>query len=72
MRWALGEAAWRLVKYQPHYRLVKKWWPWLTDPHRVAKRKQALVALAGGFAVDWWRIRTGQTTPQQLGLVMGH
>jgi hypothetical protein len=30
------------------------------------------MALARGFAVDWWRIRTGQTTPEQLGLVMGH
>lgn len=68
LRWALCEAAWRLVKYQPHYRLVKKWWPRLTDPHSVGKRKQAIVALARGFAVDWWRIRTGQTTPQQLGL----
>ncbi|MHB8521892.1 MAG: hypothetical protein ACYDH9_14180 [Limisphaerales bacterium] len=23
-----------------------------------------------GFGVDWWRIRTGQTTPDKLGLVM--
>lgn len=68
LRWALCEAAWRLVKYQPHYRLVKKWWPRLSNPHSVGKRKQAIVALARGFAVDWWRIRTGQTTPQQLGL----
>ena len=27
LRWALCEAAWRLVKYQPNYRLVKKWRP---------------------------------------------
>ena len=71
LRWALCEAAWRLVKYQRDYRLVQKWWPRLSDPHRVGKRKQAIVALARGFAVDWWRIRTGQTTPEQLGLVMG-
>jgi hypothetical protein len=67
----LCEAAWRLLKYQRDYRLVQKWWPRLSDPHRVGKRKQAIVALARGFAVDWWRIRTGQTTPEQLGLVMG-
>jgi transposase len=72
LRWALCEAAWRLVKYQPNYRRVRKWWPRLSDPHRGGQRKQAIVALARGFAVDWWRIRTGQTTPQQLGLVMGH
>jgi transposase len=68
LRWALCEAAWRLLKFQPHYRLVQKWWPRLCDPHSAGKRKQAIVALARGFAVDWWRIRTGQTTPQQLGL----
>ena len=68
LRWALCEAAWRLVKYQPNYRLVKKWWPRLSDPHSVGKRKQAIVALARGFAVDWWRVRTGQTTAQKLGL----
>lgn len=68
LRWALCETAWRLLKYQPHYRLVRKWWPRLSDPHSVGRRKQAIVALARGFAVDWWRIRTGQTSPQQLGL----
>jgi transposase len=68
LRWALCEAAWRLLKFQPNYRLVKKWRPRLTDPHSVGKRKQAIVALARGFAVDWWRIRTGQTTAQKLGL----
>jgi transposase len=68
LRWALCEAAWRLVKYQPHYRLVRKWWPRLSDPHSVGKRKQAIVALARGFAVDWWRVRTGQTTAEKLGL----
>jgi len=68
LRWVLCEAAWRLVKYQPHYRLVRKWWPRLSDPHSVGRRKQAVVALARGFAVDWWRLRTGQTTAQKLGL----
>jgi len=40
----------------------------LSDPHSVGRRKQAMVTLARGFAVDCGRIRTGQTTPQQLGL----
>jgi hypothetical protein len=26
------------------------------------------VALARGFGVDWWRLRTGRTTPEKLGL----
>jgi hypothetical protein len=33
-------------------------------------KKQLIVALARGFGVDWWRICTGQTTPEKLGLVL--
>ena len=69
LRWALCEAAWRLVRYQPEYRLVKKWKSRILNPHsNVGKRKQALVALARGFAIDWWRLQTGQTTAEKLGL----
>ena len=28
------------------------------------------VGLARQFIVDWWRIRTGKTTPEKLGLQM--
>jgi hypothetical protein len=35
-----------------------------------ARKKQALVALARTFGVDWWRICTGRTTPEKLGLRM--
>lgn len=71
LRWALAETAWRLLRYQPDYRLVKKWKPRLLDPQATpGRRKQALIALARGFGVDWWRICTGQTTPQKLGLLM--
>ena len=71
LRWALTELAWRLVRFQPDYRLTQKWQPRLLDPHATpGRRKQALVALARGFGVDWWRLCTGQTTPQKLGLVM--
>lgn len=72
LRWALAEMAWRLLRYQPEYRLVKKWRPRFLDPHATpGRRKQALVALARGFGVDWWRICTGQTTPEKLGLILG-
>jgi transposase len=72
LRWALAEMAWRLIRFQPEYRLTKKWQPRLLDPHATpGRRKQALIALARGFGVDWWRICTGQTTPQKLGLQMG-
>jgi hypothetical protein len=29
-----------------------------------------IVALARGFGVDWWRLCTGQTTAEKLGLIM--
>jgi transposase len=73
LRWALAEMAWRLIRFQPEYRLTKKWKPRLLDRHATpGRRKQALVALARGFGVDWWRICTGQTTPEKLGLLMGN
>ena len=71
LRWALCELAWRLLKFQPEYRLCKKWRSRIIDPLTPGgRKKQMVVALARGFGVDWWRIRTGQTTPEKLGLVM--
>jgi transposase len=71
LRWALAEMAWRLIRYQPNYRLTKKWRPIVVNPQTTAgRRKQAIVALARGFGVDWWRLCTGQTTPEKLGLLM--
>jgi transposase len=71
LRWALCEAAWRLLKYQPQYRLCQKWRAQILDPKTLGgRKKQLIVALARGFGVDWWRLCTGQTTPDKLGLVM--
>jgi len=71
LRWALTELAWRLLMYQPDYRLCKKWRAQIIDPHTGGgRKKQLIVALARGFGIDWWRIRTAQTTPENLGLVM--
>ena len=70
LRWALCELAWRLLRYQPDYRGVKKWREQLGARSSPAQKKQALVALARTFGVDWWRLCTGQTTPEKLGLVM--
>jgi transposase len=71
LRWALCEAAWRLVRFQPDYRLCKKWREQILNPKIGAgRRKQLIVALARGFGVDWWRLCTGQTTAEKLGLVM--
>jgi transposase len=70
LRWALCELAWRLLRHQPDYRGVKKWRARFGPHASAAHKKQALVALARTFGVDWWRICTGRTTPEKLGLVM--
>ncbi len=71
LRWVLCEMAWRLLRYQPEYRGVKKWRERPGPRVSAGQKKQALVALARTFGVDWWRICTGRTTPGKLGLVMG-
>ena len=71
LRWALTELAWRLVFHQPAYRGCKKWRAQILDPKTSGgRKKQLIVALARTFGVDWWRLQTGQTTPEQLGLLM--
>ena len=70
LRAALVELAWRMVRFQPHYRPIKKWRNILAKGALAtgAARKKAIVAVARQLAVDLWRIRTGRVTPQQLGL----
>lgn len=69
LRPVLIECMWRLNAFQPEYRLIKKWGPLLYDPKTSrARRKKIIVALARGFSVDWWRVRTGRCTAEQLGL----
>jgi transposase len=71
LRQALCQIAWRLLLYQPDYRLVKKWQPQLSNLGLTGRRrKQIVIAIMRGFAVDWWRLRTSQTTPEKLGLRM--
>jgi transposase len=71
LRWALTELAWRLVFHQPDYRGCQKWRAQILDPKTSGgRKKQLIVALARHFGVDWWRLQTGQTTPEKLGLLM--
>jgi transposase len=71
LRAALVEAAWRLLRFQPHYRAVLKWRLILSKGALAtgAARKKAIVAVARQLAVDLWRLRTGQLTPAKLGLI---
>lgn len=71
IRTVLIEAAWRLVKWQPQCKLVRRWWSVLGSA-KVPRgaRKKAIVAIARQMAVDLWRWRTGRVEPRQLGWVM--
>ena len=69
IRVLLVEMAWRLVKFQPHYKPIQKWYQALTGPNKALKKK-AIVAVARRLFIDIWRIRTGRTTAQEVGLVL--
>lgn len=67
----LVECAWRLLRYQPDYWLVKKWGPVLLSPGRhQRRRKQAIVAFARQLLIDLWKWKTGRVTPAALGWKM--
>jgi transposase len=70
LRAALVELAWRLVRFQPHYRAVRKWKERLSKGTLTtgAARKKAIVAVARQLAVDLWQIRTGRLSAEALGL----
>ena len=67
LRFWCQEAAWRLFKHQPDYHVIR----WArrkmagANSHRM---KQIALAVARRFLVDWWKVRTGQTTYAALGL----
>jgi transposase len=71
LRTALVELAWRLVIWQQHCALVKKWWRVFGNPRATAAaKKKAIVAIARQMAVDLWRWRTGRATPESFGWIM--
>jgi transposase len=64
------ELAWRVSRFQPRYRALRRWGPLLQDPKAsAAARKKAIVALARRLAVDLWRMATGRVKAEELGLV---
>lgn len=73
VRHILIEASWRLRKFQPDYKAVRQRqaaFDTAKAKNNSPARKQLTVGLARQFVVDWWRINTGLTTPQKLGLQM--
>jgi transposase len=73
VRHILIEASWRLPQFQPNYQAVQQRRAAIDEAKRKnnkAAKKKLTVGLARQFVVDWWRIRTGKTTPEKLGLQM--
>jgi transposase len=69
LRTALIELAWRCVRFQPDYLPLKKWSTVLASPKTTGGAKQkAIVAVARRLAIDLWRLNTGRTTAEKLGL----
>jgi len=69
IRTALIELAWRSLRFQPEYPPLKKWRPvLLSGKASAAAKKKAIVAVGRRLAIDLWRMNTGRTTAQKLGL----
>jgi transposase len=67
LRRVLVEAAWRLVRWQPGWiRFQKIQLQWRSAS--IGRRKQLIAALARQLAIDLWRLATGRTTLDNLGL----
>ena len=66
VRCALLELMWRMVHFQPGYKPVQL----LRDKAALSPRRRRKVAVAAArhLAIDLWRLATGQTTAQKLGL----
>lgn len=67
LRFWCQEAAWRLFKHQPDYHVIR-WARQKMAGANSSRLKQIAVAVARRFLVDWWKLRTGQTTFAALGL----
>lgn len=64
VRHLLIEAAWRLLRWQPQYPPIQK----LLEAPGSRGRRRLIVAVARRLAIDVWRLATGQTTPEKVGL----
>lgn len=65
VRHALIELTWRLVRWQPQYPPVRTLLEQGLSPRL---RRKAVVAAARRLAIDLWRLATGRTTAEKIGL----
>ena len=71
LRHMLVECVWLLLQWNSDYRGILKWRDQLLEAKLTkASKKKIVVAIARQFCVDWWRLRTGKITAEQLGLSM--
>ena len=69
IRTALIELAWRCTRFQPDYPPLQRWRAVLTSSKASgAAKKKAIVAVGRRLAIDLWRLNTGRTTAEKLGL----
>jgi transposase len=69
VRTLIIEMVWRVVLFQPNYPPVVQWREVLAGSNKVLKKKAA-VAVARRLLIDIWKMRTGRTTAQELGLIL--
>lgn len=69
LRKLLVETVWRFVQFQPKWIRMEKVARQLSEQGSPG-RKRIAVTLARQLVIDLWRLNTGQTTPERLGLVM--
>jgi transposase len=69
IRTLIIEMVWRVVLFQPNYPPVVQWREALSGSNKVLKKKAA-VAVARRLLIDIWKMRTGRTTAQALGLIL--
>jgi transposase len=63
------EMVWRLPLFQPLYPPIVQWREALCGTNK-ARKKKAAVAVARRLLIDIWKMRTGRTTAQALGLIL--
>jgi transposase len=69
IRTALIELAWRCTRFQPEYPPLKKRRAVLLSGKATsAAKRKAIVAVGRHLAIDLWRIHTGKSTAEKLGL----
>lgn len=71
LRHMLIETVWLLLQWNNGYRGIRKWRDKLLEAKLTrASKKKIVVAIAREFAVDWWMVRTGRITGEEIGLKM--